>query len=496
MAQTGSTLFNNFVSNLTPKKPTTSTPFYPTPTGNAPIPLRNDRQAVGYSTTPAPTARNNFTNNFGKSVVPSNAGATATTPTTITPPTSTTSTLPPAGQQYAQNLSQNGGYSTIPGPYDPATGKLKDTSPSATPTGTPPSSSTTTSGSSPTSTTTTPESPYLTYLKSMFDPEALKTASANSTAANKKLADIQSQEETKSLAGRHASEDAYDQAGGLKAGAIQSAQGIDRRTNRELADLAVQESAAARSASVYKDTYDTLINAGKSVYEAETAAKKAQQDQKNKDKELSQKDTELTETARKNLATEAQTEKKFDEDKRQFGLNYALDAKKVAIEQQKADQTDPNSSATKAKNATDAATSINLINSLLGSEALSDITGSVEQYRPSLLLGAKGNLAKNQYDQVKGMLSLENRSKLKGQGAVSDFEGRVLEQAASSLGRNLSNSDFTKQLKQIRGSIATSHGLTADVLITDPTSKQSQVVNSDSARIAKAIQDGLLIEYQ
>ncbi len=177
-------------------------------------------------------------------------------------------------------------------------------------------------------------------------------------------------------------------------------------------------------------------------------------------------------------------------------MSYALDAKRVAIEQQKANQSDPNTPAAAAKNATDAASSMNIINQLINNPSVGAISGSVGQYKPSLILGQGGNLAKNQYEQIKGMLALENRSKLKGQGAVSDFEGKTLESAASSLGRNLGDAEFVNQLKQIRGAIATSHGLPADVLMKDPKTGEFQVVNTDSAGIAKAVQDGLLVTYQ
>ena len=48
------------------------------------------------------------------------------------------------------------------------------------------------------------------------------------------------------------------------------------------------------------------------------------------------------------------------------------------------------------------------------------------------------------------MLALQNRQQLKGSGAISDFEAKVLERAASSLGRNLSDTDFRATLTQLR----------------------------------------------
>jgi len=64
--------------------------------------------------------------------------------------------------------------------------------------------------------------------------------------------------------------------------------------------------------------------------------------------------------------------------------------------------------------------------------------------------GTDAQKTKNLYDQVKGMLSLENRNLLKGSGAISDFESKTLEKAASSLGRNLSDKDFKATLQDLK----------------------------------------------
>ncbi len=56
----------------------------------------------------------------------------------------------------------------------------------------------------------------------------------------------------------------------------------------------------------------------------------------------------------------------------------------------------------------------------------------------------------NLFNQLKGILSLENREKLKGSGAISDFEFKVLAQAATSLGRNLNNKDFKSELQKVK----------------------------------------------
>lgn len=416
------------------------------------------------------------------SVPPSNTGATSPKPAAIVPPAKK-SVLPPAGKTFVQNQIQPA--------YDTKTGLLTDygRSQGMKEVNGPASGS----ENAPESPKTTPEapkaeSPYLTYLRSMFDPEALKTASSNLTTANTRLAEIQSETEKKSVAGRHASEDAFDASGGLKSGAIEASNAISRGTNRELADLATQESAAARSASVYKDTYDMLIGAGKSVFEAETAATKAAQDQSNKDRDFGISEKTLKLNEEKAAQDKLESDRNFAEDKRQFGLEYALKKQELANKTAEVTNTATGKDA-------EALSSMNLINTLLENPALGQITGIPNPFTV-LTPGTGAALAKNQYNQVKGILALENRAKLKGQGAVSDFEGRTLERAASSLGRNLKDTDFVRELKQVRGAIATSHGLSADVLLVDPKTKQSMVVLSNSAGIAQAIKDGLTVEYQ
>src|SRR3990167_3469511 len=92
-----------------------------------------------------------------------------------------------------------------------------------------------------------------------------------------------------------------------------------------------------------------------------------------------------------------------------------------------------------------------LIDRLVDTGATSRISGPVDQF-----LGGgfgKATTAKNIYDQIKGMLSLENRQKLKGSGAISDFEARTLERAASSLGRNQSDEEFMNTLRQLQSDL-------------------------------------------
>ncbi len=91
---------------------------------------------------------------------------------------------------------------------------------------------------------------------------------------------------------------------------------------------------------------------------------------------------------------------------------------------------------------------LSVVNELLNNSKLSKISGvpGLSAFIP----GTGAQLAKNQYNQLKGILSLENREKLKVSGAISDFEFKVLSEAATALGRNLSDADFKKQLEKVR----------------------------------------------
>lgn len=103
------------------------------------------------------------------------------------------------------------------------------------------------------------------------------------------------------------------------------------------------------------------------------------------------------------------------------------------------------------------------VNALLKNPNIQRISGYLQG---KLGLGdflPSAQLALNQFNQIKGILSLENREKLKGSGAISDFEFKVLSEAASALDRNLSDSEFKSQLQKIRDVFAGKYAQTIPV---------------------------------
>lgn len=140
---------------------------------------------------------------------------------------------------------------------------------------------------------------------------------------------------------------------------------------------------------------------------------------------------------------------------------------------------------------------INLVNTLIEDPSLSTATGASGVLDPrNYIPGTAVQSTKNQIAQLKGILALDKRSLLKGSGAVSDFEGRTLDRAASAFDTNLSDKDAVKELKQVRGSLVTMAGGAAMITVKDPKDGSTAQTTANSDQIQKMVNDGLIIEYQ
>ncbi len=91
---------------------------------------------------------------------------------------------------------------------------------------------------------------------------------------------------------------------------------------------------------------------------------------------------------------------------------------------------------------------IQTIDDVLNSGNIGRLTG-MYSYVPRLR-GNKANLTQSQIDQLKNMLSLQNRTLLKGTGTISDYEAKMLEKAASALAGDLSEEQFIQVLNQLK----------------------------------------------
>ncbi len=125
---------------------------------------------------------------------------------------------------------------------------------------------------------------------------------------------------------------------------------------------------------------------------------------------------------------------------------------------------------------------ISLVNDISSSGGLGRITG-VQGMVP-LIPGSSEQLVKGQIEQLKALLSLEGRQKLKGSGAISDREMGILERASSLLNQNLNEEQTQQVLNQLRteletGSAASISGGQGKIRVIDIASGQSGTIDAN-----------------
>ncbi len=413
---------------------------------------------------PKPTILNNYAptpTSTKSSVTPSNTSATSSVTSTIAPAKVTS----PAGQSYIQ--------SQLSGIKDQAL-KLQ--------------SELTSSTAQNDYQNSKEYKDYLTYIRDKDNPSEGDRAQTAYQASLKSLADIQTEKEKATYDARKGENAVRDMSGGLKSGTQQGATVYNRRSTDDLNDIALRESAAARSAGVAQEAYKPFQD-----IEAENR------------KPLSFADaqalgvaygTTMGEAKEKGLIPKAPQEEGFSLSEGQArydaegnliasrgktyapgtggggtgayvpGANPAVDSWVNLIKNGQAKITNvpanlKNAVATAisggvgavSETATQAST---IIDELLGRDT-SKITGAIDQVTGGLF-GAP-LYTKNLYNQLKGLLSLEKRTLLKGSGAISDYEFKVLEQAASALSRGLTDEDFRSVLAKLKVDLGTGGGM-------------------------------------
>lgn len=399
-------------------------------------------------------------------------GATAPNPTVITPPKGNSTLNTPAAQQYMQ--TQGGSMASQLESAKQQAGQISEGIKTMTP-----------------APTAKKDSAYIEYLKTLFNPQSAKLAMDEKNAAAKNLSDVNMEIIKQQTESRRRYDNTLDTAGGLKTGTQAGATVDRRRSNAELADLSLRRMDALGASEYASDIVQQYLDAGATIEEAEKAASAESE------KVLTLEEattlgvpygTTVGEARLKGIipqtADEAFTlsegQARYDSQGNLIaskgktyapgtggvgsayvpGANPAVDSWVKIIQSGKGtiSSVPANiknavaqalSSATPAKSQT--ATEIDtLIDSLL-TRNTDAITGVPDPR--SFLPGSDGQLTRNMYNQLKGLMSLDKRTLLKGSGAISDYEFKVLEQAASSLGKNLSNEDFRFVLADIKNKL-------------------------------------------
>lgn len=447
------------------------------------------------TTAPVSSAQSNFTNNFSSSPVPSNVGATSTKPTTITPPKTSsnplTIQLPDSGQKYVQSQLSP----TDPtNKYNTQTGQLNTsysgyTAPSDPNTPTPnPTQNPTPSAPSAT------DAAFAEYIKSLQPSSAVTSAQSayNDYVANQKtsISGLEGQGRGIPLSIVRGEQEKLLNQTQPEATRLQNDIGIAQDSASAIsnaakakADYSLSKDSLARQSNKDALALKKPFSVGDNTYEYNPTTGQYENKGNN----------QSTTTSANSGFTLSPGESRYDAN----GKLIASGGPKPLSQAQETAQIANNEKQTAAQQS--ASQSIGIVNNLLQGDVYKNITGAAQGPLglPFGTLGIFNQQAVNQYDQLQGLLKLGIRGLIKGQGAVSDYEGKILGQAASSLGRNLSNEDFKQALLKIRGTLQTNNGGETLVIVKDKNGKALGPATPLSGQdIYNAINDGNAIEYQ
>ena len=147
------------------------------------------------------------------------------------------------------------------------------------------------------------------------------------------------------------------------------------------------------------------------------------------------------------VATEQQAKANSELGREQINkIRLSADETKVKNDQKRADLINAKKAAF-----TEANTAISTIDGLLKDDQFKVAFGKIDGSKPDLLRSQSAIDVKAQVEQVTGLLSLESRQKLKGQGQISDSESKTLEKSATVLANpNISDDLARKELRKVR----------------------------------------------
>jgi len=176
---------------------------------------------------------------------------------------------------------------------------------------------------------------------------------------------------------------------------------------------------------------------------------------------------------RKARAEQAQHDRELKELIARMGASNSAESRAMANQlksiqvqtaQDKLDTSRSDRAKANASSQTDRQNVYGLAQELLNDPALNQAVGPVDAFLPSLRPSTRD--FNSRVDRLKNMLTFENRGKLKGQGAISDAETKMLEAAATSLNPAAGEDAFKRELQRIMD--ATGAGAGPKVLKYNP----------------------------
>jgi len=135
------------------------------------------------------------------------------------------------------------------------------------------------------------------------------------------------------------------------------------------------------------------------------------------------------------------------------GGKQEIESKRLAIDETKIKNEKQKQEAISTKNARreEADSAVAQVTSLLAGDRFSSAFGKLVTNTPDIAKSQKSIDAIADIDQIKGLLTLESRQKLKGQGTISDGEQKILAASATVLNNPLISDELArKELRKIR----------------------------------------------
>jgi len=137
---------------------------------------------------------------------------------------------------------------------------------------------------------------------------------------------------------------------------------------------------------------------------------------------------------------------------------------------------------------------VNDINNILSDPAIDSVFGIMNSINRNIP-GSSAYTVTANVNNVIQQAALAARGQLKGQGTVSDFEGKMLKEAQTALKLNMNVEDAKKALAKLRGAVVTSSGGSAQVMIIDKNGN-AKLGLANQSMINQAISSGYRVEYQ
>jgi hypothetical protein len=130
---------------------------------------------------------------------------------------------------------------------------------------------------------------------------------------------------------------------------------------------------------------------------------------------------------------------------------------------------------------------VNNINNVLADpnlNAASGISGALS------FPGTDTRNTRNQVEQIKNQLKVENRAQLKGQGQITEGEQAMLASASTALNSATSYGQTVAELQKIKGTVSLMNGIPATVVITAPNGTSAETTFTNSNQLSEVVKAG------